>query len=133
MKYPDEEEIRREIERSKKALIAAQKLFEEGLFEDAISRSYYSVLHAAKAVLLGEHTMVDSHEAVKRLFGMHLVKTGKIDAKFSKILREEQDERFLADYDVSFSPEPERVEKRIKDAECFLEGMNSYLKQKGIN
>ena len=37
------------------------------------------------------------------------------------------------DYDVSFSPEPERVEKRIKDAECFLEGMNSYLKQKGIN
>ncbi|TVM03083.1 MAG: hypothetical protein CV087_06875 [Candidatus Brocadia sp. WS118] len=133
MKHPYEEEIRREIERSKKALVAAQKLFEEGLFEDAISRSYYSVLHAAKAVLLGEQVIVDSHEAVKRLFGMHLVKTGKIDAKFSKILREEQDERFLADYDVSFSPEPERVEKRIKDAECFLQGMSSYLKQKGIN
>ncbi|BBO18779.1 conserved hypothetical protein [Candidatus Brocadia pituitae] len=133
MKHPYEEEIRREIERSKKALVAAQKLFEESLFEDAISRSYYSVLHAAKAVLLGEQIAVDSHEAVKRLFGMHLVKTGKIDAKFSKILREEQDERFLADYDVSFSPEPERVEKRIKDAECFLQGMSSYLKQKGIN
>jgi uncharacterized protein (UPF0332 family) len=77
--------------------------------------------------------MVDSHEAVKRLFGMYLVKTGKMDTKFSKILREEQDDRFLADYDVSFSPEVERVEKRIKDAEYFLDAMISYLQQKDIN
>ncbi|MFQ5964281.1 MAG: HEPN domain-containing protein [Candidatus Scalinduaceae bacterium] len=133
MKHIYEEEIRLEIERSKKALDAAKKLFEEELFEDAISRSYYAVLHAAKAALLGDHIIVDSHEAVKRLFGMHLVKTGKVDAKFSKILREEQDERFLADYDVSFSPEKERVEKRIKDAVCFFDAMSSYLKQKDID
>ena len=132
MKYTYEEEIRLEIKRSKKSLGAAKKLFEEELFEDAISRSYYAVLHAAKAVLLGEHIIVGSHEAVKRLFGMHLIKTGKIDVKFSKILREEQDERFLADYDVSFSPEKERVEKRIKDAERFFDVMSSYLEQKGF-
>ena len=77
MKHTYEEEIRLEIERSKKALDAAKKLFEEELLQDAISRSYYSVLHATKAVLLGECIMVDSHEAVKRLFGMYLVKTGK--------------------------------------------------------
>jgi hypothetical protein len=133
MKHTYDEEIRLEIERSKKSLDAAKKLFEGELFEDAISRSYYAVLHAAKAALLGEHTIVGSHEAVKRLFGMHLVKTGKIDVKFSRILREEQDERFLADYDVSFSPEVERVEKRIKDAEYFLDAMSSFLKQKDIN
>ncbi|MBS1258303.1 MAG: hypothetical protein MAG551_01360 [Candidatus Scalindua arabica] len=133
MKHTYGEEIRLEIERSKKALDAAKKLFEEELLEDAISRSYYSVLHAAKAVLLGEHIMVDSHEAVKRLFGMHIVKTGKMDTKFSKILREAQDDRFLADYDVSFSPEVERIEKRIKDAEYFLDAMSSYLKQKDID
>lgn len=133
MKHTYGEEIRLEIERSKKALDAAKKLFEEELLEDAISRSYYSVLHAAKAVLLGENIMVDSHEAVKRLFGMHMVKTGKMDTKFSMILREAQDERFLADYDVSFSPEVERVEKRIKDAEYFLDAMSSYLKQKDFN
>lgn len=133
MRHTYEEEIRLEIERSQKSLDAAKKLFEGELFEDAISRSYYAVLHAAKAALLGEQTIVDSHEAVKRLFGLHLVKTGKIDAKFSTILREEQDERFLADYDVSFSPEVERVEKRIKDAEYFLDAMSSFLKQKGFD
>ncbi|MDR4509313.1 MAG: HEPN domain-containing protein [Candidatus Brocadiaceae bacterium] len=133
MKHAYEVEIRREMERSKKSLSAAKRLYEEELFEDAISRSYYAVLHAAKAALLSEHVMVDSHEAVKRLFGMHLVKTGKIDVRLSKILREEQDERFLADYDVSFSPEAERVEKRINDAGYFFEVMNEYLKQKDID
>lgn len=133
MKHPNEEEIKKEVLRSQKSLKSAKKLFEEGLFEDAISRSYYAVLHAAKAVLLSEGAMVSSHEAVKRLFGMHLIKTGKIEQKYSKILSEEQDERYLADYDVAFSPEQERVEKRIKDAEDFCDAMIRYLKKSGID
>lgn len=132
MKLPNEEEIRKEISRSQKSLKSAKKLFEEGLLEDAISRSYYAVLHVAKAVLLSENVTVSSHEAVKRLFGMHLIKTGKIELKYSKILSEEQDERYLADYDVTFSPEQERVEKRIKDAEDFYDAMIRYLKKLGI-
>ena len=72
MKYPNEEEIIREVERGTRSLRAAKKLFEAELFEDAISRCYYAILHAAKAVLLIENVKVYSHEAVKRLFGMHL-------------------------------------------------------------
>ncbi len=132
MKPLNKEEIEKEISRSQKSLKSAKRLFEEGLFEDAISRSYYAVLHAAKAVLLSESVTVSSHEAVKRLFGLHLIKTGKIEPKYSKILSEEQDERYLADYDVAFSPEQERVEKRINDAEDFYDTMIRYLKKLGI-
>ncbi|MBI5750060.1 MAG: HEPN domain-containing protein [Nitrospinae bacterium] len=132
MKLPNEEEIKKEISRGQKSLKSAKKLFEEGLLEDAISRSYYAVLHAAKAVLLSENVTVSSHEAVKRLFGMHLIKIGKIELKYSKILSEEQDERYLADYDVAFSPEPDRVEERIKAAEDFCDAMIGYLKKSGI-
>lgn len=132
MRLPNEEEIKQEISRSQKSLKSAKKLFEEGLFEDAISRSYYAVLHSAKAVLLSESVLVSSHEAIKRLFGMHLIKTGKLEQKYSKILREEQDERYLADYDVAFSPEQERVEKRINDAEDFYDAMIRYLKKVGF-
>jgi uncharacterized protein (UPF0332 family) len=127
MRQLHKEEIKKEIERSKKSLEAARKLFADKLLEDAISRAYYSVLHAAKAVLLAENVKVDSHEAVKRLFGLYLVKQNKIDKKYSRILREEQDERFLADYDVAFSPEEAQVEKRIKDAESFLKEMIRFL------
>ena len=133
MKHPNEEEIRKEVERGKKSLTAAKKLFEEELFEDAISRSYYAILHVAKAVLLMENVKVYSHEAVKRLFGMHLIKTGKIEPEYSKIMREEQDDRYLADYDVAFIVEAERVKKRIEDAEYFFEAMIKYLEKHQID
>lgn len=129
---PNKEEIKLEIERAKKSLLAATKLYDEELLEDAISRSYYATLHAAKAALLGKDIRVDSHDAVKRLFGMHLIKSGEIDQKFSKILREEQDERYLADYDVAFFPEAERVEKRVNDAKYFVEAMVMFLTEQGI-
>ncbi len=131
MNHPCEEEIRQEIERSKKSLAAAETLFNELLYEDALSRSYYSILHAAKAALLIENVVVSSHDAVKRLFGLHLIKTGKIDNRYSHILREEQDDRFLADYDSAFSPEKERVEKRIQDADDFVNEMIKYIRIMG--
>ena len=49
--------VRAEMDRAEKALWAARLLCEAGLLEDAISRSYYAVLHAAKAALLVHDTM----------------------------------------------------------------------------
>lgn len=41
----------KELTRAKKALSAAKALLEYQLYEDCVSRAYYAVLHAAKAVL----------------------------------------------------------------------------------
>lgn len=100
--------------------------------EDSISRSYYAVLHGARAAILSKNVSAKSHEAVKRLFGLHLVKTGDIADRFGAILRQEQDDRYLADYDVTFFPEKDRVEQRINDATLFLAEIKSYLTAQGI-
>lgn len=122
------EEIKAELLRAEKSLKAAHVLFEDGLLEDALSRAYYVILHAARAVLLAEGVRVKSHKAVRRLFGQHVIKTGKLDSRYAAILAEEQDDRYLADYDVIFIPEKERVEKRIADADKFLETIKTFLK-----
>jgi hypothetical protein len=127
-----EEEIKKEFERAEKSLRSAQILLKDNLLEDAISRAYYAILHAAKAALLVESINIESHRAVRRLFGQHLIQTGKIDVKYSIILAEEQDDRFLADYDVIFSPEKERCQKRVEDAESFLSAIKEYIKKQGI-
>lgn len=62
MSHPSENELKQEIRRSKKSLSAAKKLLEEELYEDALSRSYYSILHAAKAALLADNISVNIHE-----------------------------------------------------------------------
>lgn len=83
MNFLHDVEIKKELSRSLTSLKSSKKLFEEGFFEDVISRSYYAVLHAAKEVLLSEDVTIGSHETVKRLFGMHLMKTGKIKQTYS--------------------------------------------------
>lgn len=126
----DNSEILAELDRAKKALKSAEVLLNQKLLEDSISRSYYAVLHAAKAALLSKGISVDSHDAVKKLFGLHLIKSGEIDKQYGMILREEQDDRLLADYNVRFMPEEERVFRRIEDARDFIFTIEQFLKGK---
>ena len=71
--------IATQIEKSNEKLDAAKTLLREGFIDDAISRAYYSMFHAASAVLLSEGITVESHSALKTMFGLHFIKTGRIE------------------------------------------------------
>ncbi len=68
-----------QIDKRKEKLDAAKVLLREGFVDDAISRGYYSIFHAGSAVLLAEGITVDSHSALKTMFGLRLIKNGKVD------------------------------------------------------
>ncbi len=126
---PPHEEIQKELLRGEQALRAAQVLLQQLLLQDALSRSYYAILHAARAALLAEGVTVTSHRGVRRLFGQHLIKAGKLPASLAEVLADEQDDRILADYDVLFEPELDRVQKRVADAGKFLVAVKTFLTQ----
>ena len=126
---PPREEIQKELLRGEQALRAAQLLLQQLLLQDALSRSYYAILHAARAALLAEGVAVTSHRGVRRLFGQHLIKAGKLPLSLAEVLADEQDDRILADYDVLFEPELDRVQKRVADAEEFLAAVKTFLAQ----
>ncbi len=94
------ERAKKEMNRANKSLLAAKTLFENNLYENCVSRVYYSVLHAAKAALALNGFTVDSHKGARSMFSLHLVKTGKIEKEFAKILTAEQEDREICDYDV---------------------------------
>ena len=127
----NESEILSEINRAMKSLKAAELLLTQQFMEDSISRSYYAVLHAAKALLLSKNVEVNSHDAVKKLFGLHFIKTGELEKEYGMILREEQDDRILADYDVNFIPEDDRVFRRLEDAKEFVNKIVKVLQSAG--
>jgi uncharacterized protein (UPF0332 family) len=89
-----------QIAKAGEKLNAAQVLIKGGFLDDAISRAYYAIFHAASAVLLSEGISVESHSALKDLFGLHFVKPGKIDRKYGRILSKLKDERETGDYDI---------------------------------
>jgi uncharacterized protein (UPF0332 family) len=90
-----------EWRRAWRALRAAEVLAQEGLYEDAVSRAYYATLHAAKAALFIHDVATESHAAVRRMFGLHLIRSGEIESMWSSNLGESFDDRLAADYDAS--------------------------------
>lgn len=72
---------------------------------------------------------VDSHSALKNMFGLRFVETGKIDKKFRHWLNKLNDKRDNGDYKIftSFDIEDARVD--LQEAEEFLEEMKKYFSQ----
>ena len=121
-----------EWRRSTQSLQAADLLSREDYREDAVSRAYYAILHAAKAALLVHDVTTAIHAGVRRMFGRHLVLTGHIEGQWSKYLGRSSDDRLMADYDagISFTAEESRLECRR--AQAFLERIRQYLLAKGL-
>lgn len=116
-----------ELNRARKALRAAKTLEGAGLFEDCVSRAYYAVLHAAKAALAFSSIEPDSHESVRRMFGLHLVKAGEIEKEFAQILTAEKEDREISDYEVGVQIEAERAKQRVNEAERFIRRIEKFL------
>ena len=127
------ENVLAEFERAKKALRAAQVLHAGGLLEDAASRSYYAVMHAAKAALLVHDAIAESHAAVRRLFGAVLVRPGLVEEEWASVLAKEQDRRIAADYDVGVAWESEAVSRLIEEAGAFVQRIQNYLVDAGVS
>ena len=89
-----------ELGRAHRALRAAQILHASDLLEDAVSRSYDAVMHAAKAALLVHDVIAESPAAVRRLFGSVLVRPDLIAREWASVLARVQDQRIAADYSI---------------------------------
>lgn len=124
--------IQAEYARAQKSLRAAQRLYEDKLFEDAVSRAYYAVMHAAKAALLVHDQNPEGHAAIRRAFGATLVRPGHIEKEWAATLASEQDQRIAADYDADFVIEPESSEHLLNDATRFVERILKYITDAGV-
>ena len=116
-----------QIAKADEKLNAAKALLRGGFLDDAISRAYYAIFHAASAVLLSEGMNAESHSALKDLFGLHFIKTGKIERKFGRILNRLKDDRETGDYDIYAAFDKADAENSITMAEEFLVTMRRYL------
>lgn len=120
------------LEKAEKKLEVAEKLFNSGDFEDAVSRAYYAVFHAAQALLLTEGEKAETHKGVVTLFGLLFVKTGKFNKNFGKYLANLKDDRESGDYEIFSYIDKETTESAIAEAKEFIKEAKAYLKKSGL-
>ena len=124
------EESQRWMVKGRSSLTAAKKLREESLFAESISRSYYVMFYAAKALLLLDGIDVSKHSAVTAAFGREYAKTGKIDPRYHRMLLDGFEWRQKSDYDVYWLATREMAERCQQNAEAFLVEIRREMAQR---
>jgi uncharacterized protein (UPF0332 family) len=113
-------EIQANIDRSNSSLQAAKLLKDAGLLDDSASRAYYSVFHAASALLLSRNLTFNSHAGILRAINLQFVKTGELDRSFGREINWLAELRQVSDYGEIRHVEIDDVTRSIEQAEAFL-------------
>ena len=117
-----------EWRRAQSALGASESCRRDEYYADAISRAYYAVLHAAKAVLAGYgFGAPNTHDGVSNRFGLHIARTGLIERHLASEIGRLYDLRNRADYVVDAEFSEADAQDAIARAEAFLNRIHALL------
>ena len=117
----------RRLNRAKQHLKSARDLLANEDFADSVSRSYYAIFQAARALLAVEGMESRKHSGVVSLFNRHFVKTGNIDKRLGAILKDARRSREMADYSDLAEFAHEDAEGQLHDAEAFVQEVEKFL------
>ncbi|MCP9463073.1 MAG: HEPN domain-containing protein [Nitrospira sp.] len=127
MDKAQQELIRGYLAKAREKARVARDLYAKGEWDDAISRAYYAAYHAAQAALLTEGQRADIHKGVVTLFGLLLVKTGKLDKRWGKLLSNLKDDREAGDYDALSYLDEETARRAVREADEFVAAVDRYI------
>jgi len=118
------------LEKAIARLRVAQKLLNESEYEDAVSRAYYAMYHAAKAALATVNVYPKTHEGVVSEFGKRFVLTRTFPRELGKTLADVKAARETYEYSVTAIVEKAEAETLVVNARKFVEAIKEYLKEK---
>lgn len=116
---------------AKERLHSAKVLLEDGSYKDSISRSYYAMFTAVRALLAIEGQDFSKHSGVISYFQREYIKTGKFDKKFSKYLSKAFQIRNNTDYADFFIVCQMDAEEQLNRAQEFYDTIEIYIQEKG--
>ncbi|MDF0643792.1 MAG: HEPN domain-containing protein [Nitrospira sp.] len=121
-------EIHELIDKARRSLLAAQRLFRDGDSDFSVSRAYYAMFYTAQALLLSRDIRRSKHSAVIAAFNEHFVKSGEVPAKLFALLRDGFEDRAESDYGLAVITD-EQAQAGIAAAHEFVEAVSRRLEQ----
>jgi uncharacterized protein (UPF0332 family) len=125
------------LARSEAALRAADALIPLGLCADSISRAYYAVFHALRALASARGVEARTHDDVIHVFNTELVRSGLFSSSHNRVLARLQRSRELADHDAAVVFSPEDAAAALDEARSFVGAardwcLSSRLRESGV-
>jgi len=120
-------EVEMLIGEAESKLRSAKILFDNGEYNDAISRAYYSMHYSARALLSLKNIYPRTHKGIIAQFGLEFVKEGTIEDYYIKSMSTARENREMADYGIGYKFTAEEAENIIENANKFLERIKKAI------
>jgi uncharacterized protein len=119
--------IKYRFHRSEESFEEALILAENGKWNAVINRLYYSCFYAVISLLLKNNIETQSHDGARTQFGLHFIKTGKIDKQFGKLFTKIFDFRQKGDYGDLFEYDEKIVKPLIDQTKEFILEIKKHI------
>jgi len=93
----------------------------------SINRSYYAVFYATKALLIKKGFETKKHSGTIQKFGLEYVINGNFDNEIAKVLKNLENNRTEADYDIHMNFSKEDAIYDLHNAGTFIEECKRFL------
>lgn len=115
------------IRKAEDKIKAAELLLEKRFFDDSVSRAYYSMYHATRAVLLIKDLSPKTHKGLISQFGLEFVSKGYLDKLLGKAISFVKEAREKADYEPLITFKQKEAREVLNKAKNFLEKVKEFL------
>ena len=103
---------------------------ENELWSTAVNRLYYACYYAVIALLISKEIKATTHSGVRQMFGLHFVKTGKIEKELGKFYSDIFDMRQSGDYEDYVEFTKDDVLDLLTPADNLIVSIENILKTK---
>lgn len=107
-----------------------EKLIGIDLLNVAVNRIYYGMFYCLNALALQDEFQSSKHLQLIGWFNQTYIKTGKIDVKYGRILRDAYKNRSDADYAPFIVFEKEDVIAMVAGLKDFVETISSFIRNR---
>ena len=119
------------LSRARTALKTAEHLLREtNDFASTISRAYYAILFASRALLAREGVEPRTHKGVFMQLGRLYFKTGRFPLHHNRALERAEDLRMLSDYADELDLDRSEAEQVVQDARAFVADAELLLSER---
>jgi len=121
------EGIRDLLNKSRRSILAAKTLLDDGFPDFAASRAYYAMFYSLEALFLLNEKSYSKHSAIISAFGKDYIKTGIFSNKYHRYILEAFDVRNAGDYGVVNSVSDDKSADMLNKAEDFCNTIEDYI------
>lgn len=122
----------RDLTLAAETLRAAEYLLKGEYYNDAVSRAYYAMFYAARALLASRDLHPKGHKGLIIQFGLEFVKKGFIEETYGRALSYAKERRETVDYNIEATMTPDEAAIIIADARNFLERIERAFDEMGL-